>query len=63
MKASTKKKISIALKRYHACARRSGCGRKKRRRVALTQVKSKGKKGRIKKGHIWGNTLQQKHGL
>ena len=49
MKASTKKKISIALKRYHACARRSGCGRKKKRRVALTQVKSKGKKGRIKK--------------
>ena len=49
MKASTKKKISIALKRYHACCRRSGCGRKKKRRVALTKVKATGKKGRIKK--------------
>ena len=49
MKASTRKKISVALKRYHACARRSGCGRKKKRRVALTKVKSTGKKGRIRK--------------
>ena len=60
MKASTRKKISVALKRYHACARRSGCGRKKRvalpkaaptgkkgRRVALTKAASTGKKGRI----------------
>ena len=50
MKASTRKKISVSLKRYHACCRRSGCGRKKKkRRVALTKVKSTGKKGRIRK--------------
>ena len=48
MKASTRKKISAALKRYHACARRARCGRKKRR-VALTQVKSTRRKGRIPK--------------
>ena len=51
MKASTRKKISAALKRYHACARRGGCGKrrgkKKKRRVALTQVKSKRKKGKV----------------
>ena len=49
MKASTRKKISIAMKKYHACARRSGCGRKKKRRVALTQVKTKGKRGRVRR--------------
>ena len=48
MKASTKKKISRALKRYHACARRGGCGRKKKR-VALTRVAAAGKKGRLRK--------------
>ena len=51
MKNSTKKKISAALKRYHACARRGGCGKRrgKKRRVALKQVKSKRGKGRISK--------------
>ena len=55
MKNSVKKKISAALKRYHACARRGGCGAKKRRprrqrrRVALAQVKKTRKKGRISK--------------
>ena len=56
MKASTRKKISAALKRYHACARRGGCGKRRgkknrprKRRVALTQVKSKRKKGKIRK--------------
>ena len=49
MKASTKKKISRALKRYHACARRGGCGRKKKKRVALTRVAAAGKKGRLRK--------------
>ena len=57
MKSSTKKKISIALRKYHACARRGGCGKqrrggaknKRRRRVALTQVKTTRKKGRISK--------------
>ena len=50
MKASTKKKISLALKKYHACARRARCGRAKRkqRRVALTQVKRK-RKGNLKR--------------
>ena len=52
MKESTKKKISIALRRYHSCCRGGGCGRrggKKKRRVALSQVKSKGKRGQIRK--------------
>ena len=52
MKESTKKKISKSLRRYHSCCRGGGCGRrggKKKRRVALTQVKSKGKRGKIRK--------------
>ena len=54
MKESTKKKISIGLRRYHSCCRGGGCGKrrggkKKKRRVALTQVKSKGKRGKIRK--------------
>ena len=53
MKESTKRKISIALRRYHECCRGGGCGKrrgkkKKKRRVALTRVKSKRKKGKIR---------------
>ena len=57
MKASTRKKISAGLKRYHACARRGGCGKRRgkknrprKRRVALTQVKSKRKRGKVSRG-------------
>ena len=49
MKDSTKKKISIALKRYHRCAKRSKCGNRHKRRIKPTLVKSSSKKGTLKK--------------
>ena len=64
MKALTRKKISAALKRYHACAHRSGCGKrrgkKKKRRVALTQVKSKRKKGKVSRAASKGQRTAAK---
>ena len=44
MTASTKKKISKALKKYHKCAARHKCGAKKKHKVTKKKKKKKKKK-------------------
>ena len=51
MKEATKKKISVALKKYHRCARKQKCGNRHKRRIKPTLIKSK-KRTTLKKRQL-----------